>query len=223
MAHPPFPTPQVKVCGLTDVDQAVAVARLGVHAIGCVFFPKSPRHLTRAKARAICAALPASVRRVGVFVDEAFESIMGTVHACGLDAVQLHGHEPPELVLRLRGEGLIVIKALFLRRAPGLADADAYRPSAFLVECGAGKLPGGNAEAWAWAEARSLGDRRPLVLAGGLGPENVLQAVEQAQPDAVDLSSGVEASPGTKDLKKVAALMAAVRRCRMERAPRTIF
>lgn len=223
MSRSPFTPPQVKICGLTDVAQAVAVADLGVHAVGCVFFPKSPRHLTREKARAICEALPASVKRVGVFVDETFDGVMGTVQACGLDAVQLHGHEPPELVLRLRGEGLIVIKALFLRRNPRLVDADAYRPSGFLVECGVGKLPGGNAEAWDWAVARPLVDRHPLVLAGGLGPENVVQAIEQAQPDAVDLSSGVEAAPGAKDLRKVAALMAAVRRCRMERAPRAIF
>lgn len=219
----PFPPPQVKICGLTDAAQAAAVAALGAAAVGLVFFPKSPRHLRREQALSICRALPESVRRVGVFVDERFESILEMAAFCGLDAVQLHGHEPPEKVERLRREGLLVIKALFIRRPPGLADASAYRPSGFLVECGAGTLPGGNAQTWAWSEARPLADRHPLILAGGLGPENVAQAVEQAQPDAVDLSSGVEAAPGVKDLRKVAALMAAVRQCRMMRRPRTIF
>lgn len=223
MAESSFRVPQVKVCGLTDVDQAIGVAALGVHAIGCVFFPKSPRHLTRAKAKAICQALPASVRRVGVFVDEPFSEIMTIVDACGLDAVQLHGQEPPDLVRSLRREGILVIKALFVSRAPGLADVDNYRPSGFLVECGAGKLPGGNAETWDWIRARPLADRYPLILAGGLTPENITQAVILGQPDAVDLSSGVELAPGSKDLTRVAALMAAVRRCRMERQAREIF
>jgi phosphoribosylanthranilate isomerase/indole-3-glycerol phosphate synthase/phosphoribosylanthranilate isomerase len=216
-------TPQVKVCGLTDLDEALGVAALGVHAVGCVFYPRSPRHLTRERARAICAALPPDVRRVGVFVDESPEAVLRIVRACGLDTVQLHGQEPPEAVERLRGEGLRVIKALFASRAPGPGDADRYHPSAFLMECGAGKLPGGNAETWDWAQARPLADRCPLILAGGLTPGNVVRAIARSQPDAVDLSSGVEAAPGRKDLGKVAALMSAVRGCRMERRPRAIF
>jgi len=215
--------PQVKVCGLTSVDQALGVADLGVHAIGCVFFPKSPRHLTRGKAKAICRALPPSIRRVGVFVNETFSGIMAIADACGLDAVQLHGQEPPDVIPRLRQEGLLVVKALFVGRAPGISDVGAYHPSGFLVECGAGKLPGGNAETWDWARARPLVDHYPLILAGGLTPDNVTQAIARGQPDAVDLSSGVEASPGSKDLTRVAALMAAVRRCRMERKVRKIF
>lgn len=223
MAETTFSIPQVKVCGLTDVAQAREVAALGVHAIGCVFFPGSPRHLTRAEARAICTALPASVRRVGVFVNEAFSTIMGIVDACGLDAVQLHGQEPPDVIHRLRREGLLVLKALFVSRAPGLLDVDMYHPSGFLVECGAGKLPGGNAETWDWARARPLAVHYPLILAGGLTPDNVTRAIDQGQPDAVDLSSGVEIEPGRKDIDRVAALMGAVRRCRMERQPRKIF
>lgn len=215
--------PQVKVCGLTDVDEAVGVAALGVHAVGCVFYPRSPRHLSREEARAICAALPPEVRRVGVFVDESVETVLHTVRACGLDTVQLHGRETPEEVERLREEGLRVIKALFATRSPGPGDAGRYRPSAFLMECGAGKLPGGNAETWDWSEARPMADRSPLVLAGGLTPGNVARAISLAQPDAVDLSSGVEAAPGRKDLAKVAALMAAVQGCRMTRRPRAIF
>lgn len=223
MAKTSLRLPQVKVCGLTDVEQAIGTAALGVDAVGCVFFPKSPRHLSRAKARAICRALPASVRRVGVFVDETFSGVMRIVDACGIDVVQLHGHEPPEMIQRLLLEGLLVIKALFVSRDPGLSKIDGYRPSAFLLECGAGKLPGGNAASWDWSRARPVAKRYPLVLAGGLTPENITQAVSRGQPDAVDLSSGVESVPGQKDLSKVAALMAAVRGCRMERQVRKIF
>ncbi len=215
--------PQVKICGLTEVQQAVDVAACGVQAVGCVFFPKSPRHLSHAKAREICRALPSSVRRVGVFVDETADEIMATADACGLDAVQLHGNEPPETVDVLRREGLLVIKALFAARSPSLFAAENYHPSAFLVECGAGRLPGGNAEAWNWEQARPLADRCPLILAGGLNPANIVRAIRQGQPDAVDLSSGVESAPGIKDLAKVAALMAAVKTCRSEHTLREIF
>ena len=127
------------------------------------------------------------------------------------------------MVRKLRQEGLLVIKAIFLRRPPGPADAAQYRPSGFLVECGVGKLPGGNAASWDWAEARPMANEYPLILAGGLRPENVSRAVAQAAPDAVDLSSGVEAAPGVKDLGKVAALMAAIRGSRTQRAPRIVF
>jgi len=127
------------------------------------------------------------------------------------------------LIHQLRRQGLLVIKALFVARYPGLSDADKYAPSGFLVECGAGKLPGGNAETWNWAQAKSLSDRYPLILAGGLTPENIVRAIGLAQPDAVDVSSGVESSPGNKNLTKLTALMLAIRQCRMERLPRKIF
>jgi len=223
MTEPFSRIPQVKVCGLTDPDQAIAAANQGVDAVGFVFFPKSPRHMTLQAARTVCQVLSPTVRRVGVFVDKAYSGIMEVVDACGLDVVQLHGQEPPELIHQLRRQGLLVIKALFVARYPGLSDADKYAPSGFLVECGAGKLPGGNAETWNWAQAKSLSDRYPLILAGGLTPENIVRAIGLAQPDAVDVSSGVESSPGNKNLTKLTALMLAIRQCRMERLPRKIF
>ncbi len=201
---------QVKVCGLTRVDEAVACARAGVHAVGCVFYPRSPRYVSVAAARAIRQALPPEVACVGVFVDEPFESVLATAAQAGLAAVQLHGSESPEVVRRLRHEGLYVIKALFADRAPGLDEASRYSASAYLVECGRGTLPGGNAQPWEWGRAGPLGERHPLVLAGGLTPENAAQAVRAAGPDAVDASSGVEAGPGRKDIGKVEQLIAAV-------------
>lgn len=201
---------QVKICGLTRPEEALACARAGARAIGCVFFPGSPRNVDAAAAAEIRRALPPEIVCVGVFVDASFDAIMRLADGSGFAAVQLHGNEPPELVERLRGEGLFVIKALFAGRAPGLGQARRFPASAFLVECGKGPLPGGNARSWTWSEAAAFGERRPLILAGGLTPENAAQAVRAAAPDAIDVSSGVEAAPGRKDLHKVKQLIAAV-------------
>jgi phosphoribosylanthranilate isomerase len=214
------PTVQVKVCGLTRVDEAVACAQAGARAIGCVFYAKSPRCVTAATAREIRRALPPQVACVGLFVDEPFDVIMAVADHTGFTAVQLHGSEASDLVQRLRGEGLFVIKALFADRAPGLTQEPPYSASAFLAECGRGPLPGGNAQAWEWSRAGPLGERHPLILAGGLTPENAAQAVCAASPDAVDVSSGVEAGPGRKDIRKVEQFMAPVATAR---ARRTIF
>jgi len=203
-------TVQVKVCGLTRVDEAVACAQAGAAAVGCVFYAESPRCVTAATARAIRSALPPEVACVGVFVDEPFEGIMALAAQTGFTAVQLHGSEAPEVVERLRREGLFVIKALFADRAPGMETASQYSASAYLVECGQGALPGGNAHAWEWGRAAALGQRHPLILAGGLTPENAAQAVRTALPDAVDVSSGVETGPGRKSIRNVEQFIAAV-------------
>jgi indole-3-glycerol phosphate synthase/phosphoribosylanthranilate isomerase len=219
--------PQIKICGLTRLDEAVACARLGASAIGLVFYPKSPRCVAPATARQIALALPPTVRSVGVFVDEPFDAILDRVKACRLSAVQLHGAESPSLVERLRQEGMTVIKALFAKKAPFIADASQYPASAFLVECGQGPLPGGNALAWDWQAAQAVGRPVPLVLAGGLDAANVAAAIGSCLPDAVDVSSGVESTPGRKDLHKAAAFIQAVCAASQDRPesfmPRRIF
>jgi phosphoribosylanthranilate isomerase len=202
--------PQVKICGLTRPHEAAGCADLGADAIGLVFFPKSPRHVTRQQAKRVVDALSQPVATIGVFVNASFAFIMERAVYCGLSMVQLHGQESPELAARVQAEGLGVIKALFEGGAPGVADARAYQADAFLVECAKGALPGGNAMAWNWGAARDFGNRYPLVLAGGLSPGNVRDAIRASLPVAVDVSSGVEASPGCKDLDKVARLLAAV-------------
>jgi phosphoribosylanthranilate isomerase len=201
---------QVKICGLTRVDEAVACARAGARAVGCVFYPRSPRFVTSGTASEIRRELPDDVACVGVFVDESFEAIMRLIQRTGFRVVQLHGREAPELVKRLRREGLGVIKALFADRAPGLDRAGDYAGAVFLAECGGGPLPGGNAQAWEWRQAAPIGRRHPLILAGGLTPENAAQAVRAACPDALDVSSGVETSPGCKNIRKVEEFIAAV-------------
>lgn len=203
--------PQVKICGLTRPDEAAACVDRGADAIGLVFFPKSPRNVTVDQARTVAEALPPAVAVVGVFVNASFAFIMGRIVHCGLSMVQLHGRESPELADRLQAAGVGVIKALFVDGTPGMAAVQQYRADAFLVECARGPLPGGNAMAWDWGAARDFGRNYPLVLAGGLSPDNVGDAIRAGLPAAVDVSSGVEASPGRKDPAKVARLLSAVR------------
>ncbi len=215
--------PQVKVCGLTRVDEALSCAGLGASAIGCVFYARSPRNVSEEQARDICAALPTGICRVGVFVDEDFSFIMRKVERCGLTAVQLHGVEPPSLVVELAKEGLIVIKGLYANAAPALDAAESYGASAYLVEHGGGALPGGNAMAWDWSMIADFSRNYPTVLAGGLTPDNVSSAISAAAPDAVDVSSGVEASPGRKDTEKAARFFEAVFRSKASKEYRKVF
>ena len=190
---------------------AALTAAMGADAIGCIFFEKSPRNVSTETARAIRSAVPAAVRVVGVFVDADYDGVMSIVDRCGLDGVQLHGRETPETVLRLRRQGLVVLKGLYTAKAPFITDAAAYDASAFLVECGKGPLPGGNAKAWRWQDVSGFSDRHPLVLAGGLDAGTVAEAIAAADPDAVDVSSGVEIRPGVKSLEKISRFIAAVR------------
>jgi phosphoribosylanthranilate isomerase len=215
--------PQVKVCGLTDVKEAVETASLGADAIGLVFFNKSPRNLSLDQAKEISSALPDDITTVGVFVNESYAGIMRIVEYCRLKAVQLHGKEAPDLVKRLAKEDLKVIKALFVKREPSINVIDNYDASAYLVECGQGALPGGNALTWNWSEARDAGKKHPLILAGGLTTENVGEAIESGMPDAVDVSSGVEASPGKKDLSRVKSFIETVSCCEVIKKVKRIF
>jgi len=200
--------PQIKICGLTDASQACECAALGADAIGCVFYPKSPRHVTAKQARDIASALPPETACIGVFVNAAYDDIMKKVVECQLSGVQLHGQESPGLVDRLRNEQLLVIKAFFESGEPSFTDTPLYHASAVLVELGKGKLPGGNALAWDWKKARSLGETYPLILAGGISEDNVAQAIAACAPDAIDISSGVESIPGQKDMAKVKSFIA---------------
>ncbi len=224
MNAPPLPgNLQVKICGLTRPQEALACAMLGADAIGLIFYRKSPRFLSLPEAKTITAALPTRTRRVGVFVNHDYDAIMRHAEGCGLWGVQLHGQEPPDLVRRLADTGLTVIKALFRNGKPSLGEAAAYDPSAFLIESGVGPLPGGNAKAWDWSDARSIAQHTPVVLAGGLSDLNVLRAAESAQADAVDVSSGVENRPGRKNMDRVVAFLETVSRFVPPYSPRTIF
>jgi phosphoribosylanthranilate isomerase len=215
--------PQVKICGITSPEDAVRCVGAGADALGLVFWPQSTRAVSPALAAEIAQAVPASFPLVGVFVDAAEVEIRQTVERVGLAAVQLHGRENTFLVADLRRSGLLVIKALFTGREPGVDAARDYLASAFLVEAGRSQQPGGTGREWNWEVPDGFYRGAPLILAGGLAPANVAAAVRAVRPDAVDVSSGVESAPGRKDRKLVRAFVDAVRGCPVEINPRRIF
>jgi phosphoribosylanthranilate isomerase len=201
----------VKICGLTTPEQARDVAALRPDAIGLVFHPKSPRHVSDERAAEIVDAIGLEIPTVGVFVDESVEEILRKIDRVGLSCVQLHGRESNDDVAALMDAGTTVINVR-KETGPALLDAAARSPATrFLVEAPRGELPGGNGLVWEWSKAAGLGIAYPFILAGGLTPDNVAEAIGQAHPDAVDVSSGVEASPGVKDLAKVERFIANAR------------
>ncbi len=216
-------TCEIKICGLTDPDQALACAEMGIQAIGLVFYPKSKRCVSTGKALQISRALPETVQTIGVFVNETADAILEIAEKSELTGVQLHGQEPPEVIQKLEANGLTVIKGLYLKGEPSITEVAQYEADAYLIECAKGILPGGNAMAWNWQEASGFGDKHAFILAGGLEPENVSTAIEDARPHAVDVSSGVEISPGNKDVNKVRAFVDAVHQLKCHYPIRRIF
>ncbi len=201
---------RVKVCGITNAEDALRAVDLGADALGFVFYPKSPRNIPPAEAAGIVRQLPPFVASVGVFVDAAYEEIDGILSECGLTAVQLHGCEPPDFCGRFRVK---VIKAFRVREGTLPAGIDRYRTDAILLDTFHEALPGGTGETFAWDVAVKAKRFGRLILAGGLKVDNVREAVESVRPYGVDVSSGVESSPGRKDPKKLAAFVTTVKAC----------
>ena len=188
---------RVKICGITRPEHAHAAAGAGADAIGLVLYEPSPRYVTRAQARAVCAALPPLVSVVGVLVNPAPREIEAAVDALPVDLLQFHGEEPPELCA---GAGKPYVKAVRVRSRADVVDAAARYPDAraLLLDAPHDTLWGGTGKRFDWSEVPGDVDR-PLVLAGGLTPENVAGAIRRVRPFAVDVSGGVERAPGEKD------------------------
>lgn len=195
---------KVKICGITTVEDALHAAACGADALGFVFYEQSPRHVTEETARAIVAALPPFVTTVGLFVNEDPVRIEEIACRCGLDAIQLHGDEPPQ---GCHFPPRRVVKALRVRGAESLTDLDDYAVSAVLLDAWVPGSYGGTGHTFNWELAAAAARRRPVILAGGLTPENVAGAVAAVRPYGVDVSSGVEGAPGRKDPEKVAAFI----------------
>lgn len=201
----------VKVCGITSIDDGFAAVEAGADAIGLVFWPGSPRFVDVAVARSIAQALPPFVTRVGVFVDTPAEALTRTAKEVGLDVVQLHGDETPEV---FSGLGRRALKALRVGVRFRAEEATRYEGHAagVLLDTHSDVAPGGTGMAFDWSRARGVRDGVSfLVLAGGLTAANVGQAIEMVAPHAVDVSTGVESAPGRKDRQKLRAFVGAVR------------
>lgn len=200
---------RVKICGITRVEDALAAARLGVHAIGMVFYAGSPRAVTPAQARIIIDALPPFVTTVGLFVNADAQTVRETIAAAPVQLLQFHGDETPEFC---GGFALPYLRAVRVREDTDLLQyAQEFRAaSGLLLDAWVEGARGGTGSVFDWSLIpRDL--PAPVVLSGGLNPDNVEQAVRRVRPWAVDVSSGVESAKGIKDVRKMEAFMTGVR------------
>jgi phosphoribosylanthranilate isomerase len=200
---------RVKICGITRVEDALAAAAAGADAIGLVFYAKSPRAVDIEQAREILAVLPPFVTSVGLFVDAERSELERILASVPLDLLQFHGDES---VQQCEAFGRPYIKALRVKAGDDIAAQVARYPSAqgILLDAYVEGVPGGTGEAFDWSLIPQTLSK-PLILAGGLRPDNVAEAVSRVRPYAVDVSGGVEASKGVKDVEKVGAFIRAAR------------
>jgi phosphoribosylanthranilate isomerase len=197
----------IKVCGITRLTDALHATQQGATALGFVFWPKSPRYIEPERAAEIIAELPSSLLSVGVFVNEPIDGIRDVVAKAGINTVQLHGDEPPAYADALDWPLLrsVTIDEADLTCAAWPAD------TTFLVDAADPIRRGGTGGRVNWARAAEMARERRVVLAGGLTPENVRSAITAVKPYGVDVSTGVEQSPGVKDFDKVARFVANAR------------
>lgn len=206
---------RIKICGLTRVKQAVAIAEMGATDIGFICVKKSPRYIIPGNIKPIAQALPENVGKVGVFANQSPEEISAIANSSHLTTVQLHSDESPEFCQQVREllPNLEIIKALRVRDRQTLETAKDYETvvDALLLDAYHPDQLGGTGHTIDWEDLQAFKPSIPWLLAGGLKPENIQQALTQLQPDGIDLSSGVEDSPGQKNLQKVADLMAQIK------------
>ncbi len=199
---------RAKICGVTNRDDALCAIDHGADALGFNFYEKSLRYIAPEKAGEIVFDLPPFVTPVGIFVNASEREIDIAVKLAGLRAIQLHGDEPPEACL---GHAVPVIRALRVGRGFDVQALGAYLVNTFLLDTEKAGSYGGTGETFDWTKAVAAKEYGRIILAGGLNPDNVQEAIERVGPYAVDTSSGVEAEPGKKDHKKVRDFLARVK------------
>jgi phosphoribosylanthranilate isomerase len=203
---------RVKICGTTNLDDAERAAALGAWAVGVIFHPPSPRRCSRDEAARIAAALRRRAEVCGVFVNESLDRVADVADGVGLTMVQLHGDEGPAYCAEVaRRTGLRVIKARPVRSGADMLALEPFHTDFHLLDAHAPGLRGGTGETFDWALVARRRGRAPVIVSGGLRPENVGEAIGVARPFGVDVASGVEAEPGRKDPERLEAFFAAVR------------
>jgi phosphoribosylanthranilate isomerase len=195
---------QIKICGITNEEDALYAAGCGADALGFIFYPPSPRYIAPANALRIIRKLPAHIVHVGVFVNESTQEVLRIAELCGLDFIQLHGDESVEYCLGFTPE--TIIKAVELRDENDLENASRYNAAAILVDSRYAGLYGGTGKKSNWDLALKIKSKKPLILSGGLNEDNVGEALEKVAPLALDINSGVEIKPGKKDHQKLARI-----------------
>jgi phosphoribosylanthranilate isomerase len=202
---------RVKICGLTSLEDAQLATELGAWALGMIFWPGSPRACPIEQAEAIGAQLHRRVELTGVFVNAPLEDVAATADVCRFSMLQLHGDEGPAYCREAaRRTGCKVIKAARVRDAAQVNALRKYRTDFHLLDAHSPKAPGGTGESFDWELARLHPRTPPVILSGGLTPDNVSEAIAVGDPFAVDSASGTEAEPGRKDEAKVRAFFRAV-------------
>jgi phosphoribosylanthranilate isomerase len=191
---------KVKICGITNVEDALHAVQAGADALGFVFYEPSPRDVSPEQAASIIKALPPFVQAVGLFVNAEVDFVNAIAEQCRLDLVQLHGDESPEYCDRIARR---VIKAFRVKEIASLDSVRNYRVAGILLDAYSPKAFGGTGLTFNWEIALAAKTNGPVILAGGLTPDNVHQAVERVDPYGVDVSGGVEVVPGRKDPEKV--------------------
>ena len=202
------PQVKVKICGMTQLKDAVFAVKQGADAVGFIFYNKSPRSVTMKAARDIILKLPPLVDTVGVFVNESVDRINKVANYCGLDLVQLHGEESPVFCRKIQRR---VIKAFRVKDLQSIKQLEKYSVSGYLLDTFSGNLHGGTGKTFDWNLALPAKKIGPVILAGGLTAHNILQAIRQARPYGVDVCSGVEKLPGVKDPEKIRAFLKNIR------------
>ena len=199
---------KVKICGIRNLNDAISAVDYGADAIGFVF-AKSIRKVSKEKARTIIRKLPPFVTTVGLFVNGTAENIEAACRYCGLNAIQLHGNEPPNIINKLKD--IKTIKAFRIQNEEDINPITKYKPDAILLDGYSKNQMGGTGTSFDWKIVKKLKTSIPIIVAGGLTHLNVSQAIKIVNPYGVDVSSGVEAAPGNKDKKLIKKFIDAVK------------
>jgi len=204
---------KVKICGIKTANEALTAMDAGADLLGFNFYPKSPRYIDVGMCRDIMSVMRkyGHITYVGVFVNASMEDVRATIETCGLNLAQLHGEETSEMLKVLNERAFKAFRGI-PEELNGFVREDA---PAFLVDAAVKGVYGGTGMKADWAAAAELGKQYPLLLAGGLTPENVAEAVRQVRPWGVDVASGVESAPGVKDVGKMKAFVQAVKRLKI--------
>lgn len=213
---------EIKICGITNAKDALAAVECGVDALGFIFHEPSPRYVSPEKAREIIDRLPAGrVCKVGLFVNAGVPHIKSIAAQCGLDLVQLHGDEGPEFCRDFPAS--VLIKAVAPKTAEDMERIKAYAVRAILIDARDRGLYGGTGKVCDWDMAAAIAGERPLILAGGLSPDNLEEAIRKVAPAAVDINSGIESEPGKKDHAKMRKAVEIAKKAVLKKTGTSIF
>lgn len=201
---------KIKVCGITSQEQAQVIASKEIDALGFILYPPSPRYLNPERLKKIVPMLPAFTKTIGVFVNEPLENVVNIAHETGIDMVQLSGDETPDYCDGLSLRGITWIKGFRIKNSESIKNVENYRASTILLDAWSEKEYGGTGNTFDWTLLSDLSSSLKVILAGGLNPGNIRQAILTTKPYAIDVSSGVEISPGVKSISKINALLAEV-------------